>query len=336
MRFFLWFISFCLMILSCGIQPQPTQTETSNAIFTHLPDSLYPEDNKPTPERIELGRLLFHDKRLSKDGTVSCSSCHKQEFAFADTNAVSPGVNGRLGFRNAPTLGNVIFQDRLFMEGGLPSLEVQVLSPIKDTSEMAHNVNELCKNLAEDPVYDSLAHITYARDFDPYVLTRSISAFERTFITNNSKYDKELEEPGLHYSELENKGKELFFSEKTQCSACHNGPNFTNGEFHNIGLYEIYEDKGRYRLTLEPSDRGKFKVPSLRNIALTAPYMHDGSIQNLEEVVMHFNEGGASHATKSEFVKPLNLDSIEIVAIIAFLNSLTDYEFIENKEYSAF
>ncbi len=300
-------------------------------IPAHFPAIDFPEDNELTVKRVELGRRLFYDTRLSADNTISCASCHHQELAFSDGLRVSEGIEGRLGKRNAPTLGNVVYQERLFGEGGVPNLEIQILAPIGDENEFAHDVVQIESDLRSDATLNGLSKLAYNREIDIYVITRAISCFERTMITGNSRYDQFLNE-GLELTEEEEVGRELFFGEQLKCGTCHSGHNFTDGGFHNIGLYLTYEDEGRYRITNDEADKGKFKTPTLRNIELTAPYMHNGSIGTLEEVVEHFNSGGLGHENQSELVVPLELTEQEKSQLLAFLKSLTDNEFINNPQ----
>ncbi|MEM7162095.1 MAG: cytochrome c peroxidase [Bacteroidota bacterium] len=288
-----------------------------------FPSISYPEDNYPTVERVKLGRSLFFDPILSKDSTIACSSCHLPEFAYADTVSVSPGVEGLTGKRNAYSLLNVAYQKALFMEGGVPNLELQALAPLGDESEQQMLISEAAKRLSRIENYQELARKAYDRDIDPYVITRSLAAFERTLISGHSRYDKYMEGDQSALSINEQKGMELFFG-KANCSSCHSGFLFTNQEFENIGLYEKYEDMGRMRLTDDTLDKGKFKVPGLRNVSKTAPYMHDGSIKHLSEVIEHFNNGGGEHQNKSPLIKELHLDSIEKTQLLNFLFALED------------
>lgn len=293
----------------------------------------YPDDNYPTASRIELGKLLFHDVRLSRDGSFSCASCHIQDQGFADQNPISIGIDGLEGIRNSPTLSNLAWYPSLFMDGGVPTLELQVLAPIEAEFEMDHNIVLASEELQADPYLNSLAKRAYQRELDPYVVTRSISAYERTLISGNSRFDQYMQGITNALTDQELEGMDLFFSQETMCSQCHVTPLFTDFSFQNIGLYEEYEDNGRQRVTTLPEDNGKFKVPSLRNISMTAPYMHDGSVSTLEEVVDFFNEGGLNHENKDERIQPLNLSTDQKQALVAFLHTLTDQEFLNNPEF---
>ena len=299
----------------------------------YFPTMKHPEGNELTDPRVQLGRQLFYDPILSSDSTISCASCHKQSLAFADSLAVSPGVLQRKGNRNAPTLGNVGFNPTVLFDGFLETLEKQILVPIQEHAEFDFNMIEIVKRLRKDPFYVALAKKAYNREPDPFVVTRSISAFERTLVSYRSDYDKFLQgKKKLSASAM--RGKELFF-DKLYCSKCHNGFNFTDFSVHNNGLYERYPgDSGRFRVTHLETDRDLFKVPSLRNIALTAPYMHDGSIATLREVIQHYASGGKTHKNKNTVIQPFTLTTAEENDLIAFLNTLTDKEFIRDKRYA--
>lgn len=300
---------------------------------SYFPAMKLPEGNELTDLRVQLGRHLFYDPVLSSDSTISCASCHKQSLAFADSVAVSPGVLKRKGNRNAPTLGNVGFNPTVLFDGFLETLEKQVLVPIQEHAEMDFNMIEVVKRLKKDPFYVEMAKKAYNREPDPFVVTRSISAFERTLVSYRSDYDKFLQgKKKLSASAM--RGKSLFF-DKLYCSKCHNGFNLTDFSVQNNGLYEHYPaDSGRFRVTHLESDRDLFKVPSLRNIALTAPYMHDGSLLTLRDVIRHYASGGKQHKNKNAVIQPFTLTETEENDLIAFLETLTDKAFIRDKRYS--
>jgi len=320
----LFFIAPFLFLLSCEQDPEIGRQTFHLDIPAGFPAPNIPEDNSLNWERIDLGKKLFFDPILSVDNSISCSSCHKQEFAFADDQVVSLGVEDRLGNRNSMSLANVAYYDLFLREGGVPTLEMQVLAPIQDHNEMNFNIVDASELLKEDSVYVRMAWKAYDRAPDPYVITRAIAAFERTMISGSSDYDLD------RLSSSEERGKDLFFSDSLSCASCHGSFLFTNQGIENNGLYEVYEDSGRYRLTHLEEDIGKFKVPTLRNIELTAPYMHNGSVETLEEVISHYAEGGKSHFNQSELIQGFELSDQEKEDLLAFLNSLTDPSFICN------
>lgn len=293
-----------------------------------FPNIDFPEDNEFTQARWNLGKKLFFDPILSIDSTVSCASCHAPTLAFSDNKAFSLGVNDLLGNRNASPLFNLAYHPYFTREGGVPTLEMQVLVPIQEHNEFNHNIVLIAEELAQDAVYTQMALAAYNRTPDPFIITRALACFERSLLSGNSRYDQHLQNP--IFTPSEQRGMDLFFGNKTNCSSCHSDFNFTNYAFENNGLYEEYEDEGRFRLTNEETDRALFKTPSLRNIALTAPYMHDGSMETLEEVVAHYNHGGKNNPHKSELIQPLHLSQEEQRDLLNFLESLTDESFVEN------
>ncbi|MFT4526192.1 MAG: cytochrome c peroxidase [Granulosicoccus sp.] len=299
----------------------------------HFPELPVPADNSITQEKIELGRALFYEEALSKDSSVSCASCHLQSLAFSDGKKVSIGVHGATGQRNSPALQNLAYYPGFFMDGGIPTLEMQVEAPIFTEEEMAFSYFEASKRLNADEHYLALFQAAFGKEADAYGITRSIAAFERTMISGNSKYDQ-FENGKATLTENEQKGMDLFFSEKTGCSDCHSGFLFTDFSMINVGLYENYVDTGYARITQKSSDAGKFRVSSLRNVALTAPYFHDGSVETLEEVIDHFNSGGKAHSNKDRRIRPLDLSGKERSDLIAFLHTLTDESFIKDPRFS--
>lgn len=311
-------------------QPIPVVIENEDSLSlieipAGFPAVPFPEDNAFNMARWKLGKKLFYDNILSEDNSINCGSCHKIELAFSDDVAFSKGVNDADGVRNAPTLANVAYLPYYLREGGVPSLEMQVLVPIQEHVEFNTNIVTIAARLNEIPEYVELSQAAYNRVPDPYVITRAISTFERTILSGNSPYDQfTFQNKTDALSEAQLRGKALFFSEKTNCSTCHSSFMFTDSRFANNGLYQEYTDLGRYRLTHDSADLALFKVPTLRNIALTSPYMHDGSFNTLTEVLNHYNSGGAGHFNQSELIKPLYLTESELSDLEAFLNSLTD------------
>ncbi len=291
-----------------------------------------PADNQLTLEGIELGKRLFFDPVLSSDSTVSCASCHQQNKAFTDGLAVSVGVGGKTGFRNAPSLSNLAWHPYFFREGGSPTLEHQALIPIFDENEMDNTVAVVNERLRQIPEYVELARIAYDSEINANVIGKALGAYERILISGNAYFDQYQRGDVSVLNEAQIRGMELFFDE-LQCASCHTGFNFTNYAFENNGLYETYQDEGLARLTSQTSDIGKFKTPSLRNVELTAPYMHDGSLANLEEVVEHYDIGGSNHPNKNTMIEALNLSEQQKNDLISFLESLTDETFLNNPEY---
>ncbi len=295
-----------------------------------------PEDNELTAERIALGKRLFFDPILSRDSTISCGSCHFQQHAFADPRRLSIGVEGRLGFRNSSTLANIAYRENFFFDGGVPNLEVFTAAPIEDPNEMDFDLLALVERLQAHPTYPQEFMEAYGTEPNTYSLARALASFQRTILSGNSPYDQYQRGDSSALSAAQKRGMELFFSDRTACGSCHSGFTFSNEQFENIGLYEDYSaDPGRRRVTALEEDIGKFKVPTLRNIEVTAPYMHDGSISSLEEVIDFFDGGGFAHPNKSHLVRPLGLTAQEKADLLEFLKSLTDEEFLNNPRYQA-
>ncbi len=284
-----------------------------------------PAENPLTVAGVALGKELFFDERLSRPVGTSCASCHLPDHAFADTAMRSIGSTLLTGMRNSPTLGNVGYQRRLFRDGGVPSLEMQVLAPLHDEKEMDSNINEVAEALRDEPEYDQLSRLAYGKRLDPWVITRAIASYERTLISGWSRYDRFMNGDATALTPQEVQGMQLFNSSALNCTACHSGFDITAYEFVNIGTTLDYSaDPGRQRITLLPADEGKLKVPTLRNVALTAPYMHDGGMATLEEVIDHFASGGLPHPNRSPLMQPFAITVAEKEALVAFLHSLTD------------
>jgi cytochrome c peroxidase len=289
-----------------------------------------PADNPMSEEKVALGKALFFDKRLSIDESISCASCHNPAFAFTDQKKVSTGVEARMVERNAPSLLNSAFLQTVMFDAHLASLEVQVLVPIQEHTEMDIPMNELLKRLRKIEKYQQAAKSIFNRDFDAYVLTRSMAAFERSLISMNSRFDQYQQGKKSALTKEEERGWDLF-SNQLYCTKCHPAPYFTTFVAENNGLYTEYgEDKGRFRIHGDTSDIGKFKVPSLRNIELTFPYMHDGSFMDLDKVLKHYSRGGVGHPNQNKVIRPFVLSEKDKKAVKAFLFSLTDTSYMVN------
>ena len=289
----------------------------------------FPVDNPITAKKIAFGKKLFFDKRLSANNEISCATCHNPAKAFTDGLPKSRGVNGETALRNAPSLLNSSYFKSYMYDGEVKTLEEQVLVPIQDHLEMGSSMKEVLDKLSKDPEYKQLAKTLFNRELDAYVITRAISTFERSLISRKSKFDRYRagEKQALNQNELA--GWRLF-SQKLYCTKCHSGPDFTNYAVVSNGLYSDYGvDAGRFRIHGLEKDRGTFKVPGLRNVSLTAPYMHDGSIQTLKEVILHYSKGGEAFPNKSRIIKPFQLTDLEINQLESFLRALTDTSFIK-------
>lgn len=299
-----------------------------------LPAMRIPAENALTQERVALGRKLFYDPVLSRDSSVSCGSCHRQEFAFALDKPVAVGAEGRSGVRNVPTLGNIGWHPYLMREGGVPTLEQQVAVPVQEAHEFDFSFPGIIARLKSSPEYVELCRKAYGREPDAFCVTRALAAFQRTLVSAGSDWDRYflLGQPGTMSPEAL-RGWRIF--QDLGCRSCHSGFDFTDYRFHNIGLYTNYADPGRFRLTGDAGDMGKFKTPSLRNVIHTAPYMHDGSMTTLDEVIDHFSRGGYPHPNRSESMVPFQIGPSERAALKAFLGSLSDPAFLEDPRLSS-
>lgn len=302
------------------------QSEMTTRV-TVLGEMPIPVDNPQTAEKIAFGKELFFDKRLSKNNEISCASCHKPELAFTDGLSKSKGVTGHVSMRNAPSLLNSAYFKRYMYDGEIKTLELQVLVPISDTNEMGSSMREVVEKLAKDLNYQKKAKRIFGRKIDPFVITRALSAYQRSLLSVNSRFDAFIQGDKAALNESERRGWKLF-SEKLYCTKCHPAPHFTTYLTANNGLYENEQfDEGRYRITGLEEDRGHFKIPSLRNVALTAPYMHDGSMESLKEVLLHYNSGGKPHKNKSSIIQQMNVSKADLVDLENFLNSLSNLNF---------
>lgn len=288
-----------------------------------------PLDNELTSEKIELGRKLFFDKRLSINETVSCSSCHLPQFAFTDRKKVSEGIYSRKTERNSPSILNAAFLKTIMYDAHLPTLEMQVIVPIQEHTEMGMNMVELLKRLKSIDEYQIAAKKIFSRDFDAWVLTRSIASYERSLISKNSRFDQYYYHKKKDILTPSEKRGWRLFSEKLYCTKCHPAPFFTTFLPENNGLYEEYTtDKGRFRIHNDSTDIGKFKIPSLRNIELTFPYMHDGSLESIEKIIEHYAQGGQKHPLQNQIIKPFTITEQEKKDLKAFLFALTDTSYL--------
>jgi cytochrome c peroxidase len=312
-------------------QQEIVPKETGNEVIElnypkYFPKPEIPLDNLPTKNRIALGKQLFFDPILSRDSTISCGSCHIPEQKFQDNKRFSTGIQGRVGKRNAPSIINIAYQDFFFFwDGGVSTLELQVLAPIENHLEMDMDPLQVVERLKKQPNYVAKFKEAYGTEPTPFALTRAIANFERSIIGGTSKFDRydSIANPNV-FNESEKRGMDLFFNETGDCFHCHGGFNFTDNSFHNTGLYEVYPDSGRALVTGIFLQVGSFKSPSLRNVALTAPYMHDGSLATLEEVLEHYNTGGKKHPFKSKLMRPLGLTEQDKKDLINFLKTLSD------------
>ncbi len=351
-----------ILVLSCQKDENPVPVESdltsipynpisyTPQIPSTFPGMVQPEDNKMTVDGIELGRKLFYDPILSVDSTLSCSSCHNQSANFTDNLDFSFGVNQARTLRSSMSLVDIGYhQDGLFWDGRSATIEELSLLPIIDPLEMQNTWEKVESDLRSHPKYPAdfrkAFGITQRADINRDLATKAIAQFLRSMVSSgNAKFDRFFRgEIGMTEQEID--GYLMFFDLRpgelpdAECGHCHAAPLFTTNEFFNNGITESpdfngFPDKGRGAITGDPTDNGKFKVPSLRNIVLSPPYMHDGRFQTLEEVIDHYNSGGKFSPNKHPLIAPLGMNEYQKEAILAFLHTLTDTTFLQNPAYS--
>lgn len=313
---------------------------------------ILPDDNPLTVEGVALGRRLFYDPILSADSTISCASCHRQSAAFTDGLPVSIGIDGIAGVRNAMSLVNLGWNPgKFFWDGRSPTLEDQALIPVEDHREMAEDWENVEEKLRRHAAYPQLFRAAFGIDFKSELtrdlVVKALGQFERTMISFDSRFDKVVNRNEGWFTPLEERGRDLFFIEFANpdevshpgCSHCHFNQDFTDHNFHNNGLDDVddladFPDPGLGAVTNNYTDYGKFKVPSLRNIELTAPYMHDGRFATLEEVLENYSRGGHGVSNENVNIAPFELSEEDMAAMVAFLKTLTDTSFVNNPALS--
>ncbi len=287
-------------------------------------------EEPPTPERVRLGRWLFYDTRLSQDGTISCATCHRPEHAFSEPTPVSTGIHGQKGARKAPSFINQAWTlyPHFFWDGRAASLEEQALGPVANPIEMGNTVEAMISTVGGISGYAKyFAEAFGTPEITQERVAKAIADYERTRMSGNSAWDrwrKNRDESAV--SEQVKKGHELFHG-KAECNQCHLGQNFTDSLFHNLGIgwdakSSKFADEGRIVVSKKAEDMGAFKTPTLREVTKHAPYMHDGSIKTLREVVEHYNKGGTPNPHLSPKIRKLNLTAEEVDALVAFMEAL--------------
>jgi cytochrome c peroxidase len=294
------------------------------AVADHVPAGLkpvpIPKDNPQTAEKIALGMQLFFDKRLSKDNTVSCASCHAPEKGFSNGERFATGVGGAKGGRSAPSVINAAYYRQQFWDGRAASLEEQALGPIANPIEMSLSIEDAVGRLNGIAGYKSQFQKIFGTDANSAGIAKAIAAYERTVLSGNAPFDKFKAGDKSALSKASERGRKLFFG-KANCAACHAGSNFSDNSYHNIGIGMDAKkpDVGRVTVSKLGGDTGAFKTPTLREIARSAPYMHDGSLKTLEEVVEHYARGGIANEWLDEELFPLRLNAADKADLVTFL-----------------
>ena len=315
-------------VLLAGIVPSPgamaPQSTTAPRANPALPPVAIPSDNPQTEAKAALGRQLYFDPRLSADNTVSCASCHEPQMAWANHNPVDIGIQGRKGTRNSGTILDAAYMDFQFWDGRARTLEAEALGPIHNPVEMGETIENVVRKLNGIDGYRTGFKAVFGTEVTAAGISKAIAAFERTVLSGPSPYDRYVAGDRSAMSEAAVRGMRLFKG-KARCQTCHSGPMFSDQGFHNIGvgMDRPAPDVGREAVTKDPRDRGRFKTPGLRNVALTWPYMHDGSVRTLAEVVELYNVGGFANPTLDIFMMPLDLTDAEQKDLVAFMEALT-------------
>ncbi|HEY3396072.1 MAG TPA: cytochrome c peroxidase [Armatimonadota bacterium] len=290
-----------------------------------LPPVPIPVDNPQTDAKLRLGKQLYFDKRLSSDGTVACVTCHRPDAGWADTEATSTGVGHKRGGRNSPSVLNGGYFVPQFWDGRALHLEKQAVGPVQNPVEMDQTPEQVAHTLGGIPGYVTQFQEVFGEAPSLELVAKAIASFERTIVSTNSAYDKYLQGDDEALSPAARRGMDLF-NGKGHCTPCHSGPLFSDQQFHNLGIgYQDgkFADVGRFAVSNRLPDTGAFRTPSLRSVALTAPYLHDGSAATLLEVIELYDRGSIQNPYLDPLMEPLNLTRREKLDLVAFLQSLT-------------
>jgi cytochrome c peroxidase len=289
----------------------------------NLPPVMIPPNNPQTTQKIQLGKLLYFDTRLSKDNTVSCATCHDPAMGWSDVGPTSKGINGQMGGRRAPPVSNAAYNPLQFWDGRAPSLEEQSKGPIENPIEMGNTHEVMIKTVEDIPGYVEIFKKVFNEPtLSIDMIADAIASFERTVVTTDSPFDRFVKGDDQSLTGLEKEGLEIF-NGKGHCTSCHWGGNFSDGRFHNLGVNPTdpsKPDEGRYVITKDPKDIGAFKTPTIRDASLRAPYMHNGSEKTLEEVIELYDIGGRMDDPNLDpLIVPLGLNKHEKEALVAFM-----------------
>lgn len=338
MRYAAWMIAIVAIAWAGTFLDVPAAHPYALNEPAHFPRMVIPADNPLTQEGVALGQRLFFDPILSKGNKLSCASCHLPKGAFTDNKALSVGVRGKPGRRSSMSLMNVGYiHTGLFWDGRAATLEEQALAPVEDSLELHEDWDNVVAKLQQHDTYPDLFRQAFGikkpKAITKELVAKALAQFERTLISADSKYDRVVAGKET-FTESEQRGYQIFMDEanglpEAECGHCHAPPLFTTNEYQNNGLENVtnlddFPDKGRGEVTGNRGENGKFRIPTLRNIALTAPYMHDGRFKTLKEVIEHYNSGGHHSETKNPNVRPLYLSKQDKADLIAFLRTLTD------------
>lgn len=311
-----------VILLSCPSLLLASSQFLANRLLPPVP---IPADNPQTDAKVKLGQQLYFEKRISLDNTISCASCHDPEHGWADPRPVSEGVDHAKGGRNSPTVLNAAYNRFQFWDGREPDLEHQALGPLQNPVEMKMTMPMVLDRLKTLPGYVRQFQEVFGTEPNDQGVAKAIAAFERTVISSGSPYDQYLGGDRSAMSASAVRGMNLFKG-KAHCISCHSGPNFTDSRFHNLGIGYAggkLADVGRFEVTKDRQDMGAFKTPTLRSVALTGPYLHDGSETTLEDVVALYNRGGVANPHLDRLMMPLHLTARERADLVEFMKALT-------------
>lgn len=337
LNFFL--LALFVIITSCSEKSgtSPVIDDEKALAPSHFPPVPFPDDNPYNAAKAELGRYLFYEPLLSPDGSIaSCSHCMQQNASFANNKDIPSGYGKQMESRNSMPLVNAAYRDKLMWDGRGTKIENNAYRSIFLSYIFGSDTNVVNERLQEHSFYPKMFKRAFGENTVPssFLAGQAIATFVRTLVSGNSKYDKYINGNESALNESEKRGMELFFSERTRCSVCHSGIMFTDLDFHNTGTTTHYFDKGRYNVTKDWQDKGKFITPTLRNVEVTYPYLHNGEYWTLEELIHNYDIGGRDWFNKDTLMRPLYLSSVEKQDLINFLKSLTDTEFLNNKKFS--
>jgi cytochrome c peroxidase len=344
------FLLVIILLFNCSkdqkdnYEPTPSPLQIPQLFSDNIIDPIIPIDNPQTVEGIALGKKLFYDPILSADFTQSCASCHSPQNSFTDNIQFSDGIDGVFGNRNSMPLFNLAwnYDELFFWDGHVFSLEHQALEPVTNPIEMHNTWQEVINRLTNHPEYPTLFEQAFGTtQITSALTTKAIAQFERTLISANSKFDRYL--LGItSLTQQEIDGLDVFMNEaKGDCFHCHGNPNnplWTDNQFHNNGLDSNFSDLGLGGVSGDPADNGKFKTPSLRNLAFTAPFMHDGRFETLDEVINHYSEGLQNSPTIDPLMKKVDQGGVQLTDqqkadLKAFLLTLSDPSFLNNPDF---
>jgi cytochrome c peroxidase len=292
----------------------------------------FPTDNPFSNESVDLGAALFSETLFSQDTSISCQTCHATYMALTDQLVVGEGTFGRQVTRNTPTLNNIGLHPYFMKDGKFLTLEDQVLGPLKDHREFDITPDELLSRLKTVQYLQDMSQKAYDSDLTIEIIQKAIANFERILVSKDTPFDAFMQGNDTVITKSAKNGYRLFISDELNCIQCHSGFDFTDYSFQNNGTYKIYADSGRAIISKKKADIGKFKVPTLRNVDLTFPYMHNGSFESLEDVIKHYEAGGQKSETQSHLITGFELTDNERQNLLDFLSSLTEYRYLQINE----